>query len=102
NAREKKNYEEIIKFFPKDLSESFNADPAKLEREITDIDDYEIKEVYKPGFAGENQYAARVRIFKDGAPISPPTGDTWPVFLVKENGGFKVKTWFLNLPVSDR
>jgi hypothetical protein len=94
NAREKENYEELKEFLPQTAAGSFSAE------RITDIDDYQIGEISRPVFlSGEGeQYAARVKIFKNGSPINPPTGETWPVFIVRENGEFKVKTWFFTLP----
>jgi hypothetical protein len=93
NAREKKNYEELKGFLSQTAAGSFSP------QHITDIDDYQIGEISKPVFGGEGeQYAARLKIFKDGLPMNPPTGETWPVFITRENGGFKVKTWFFTLP----
>lgn len=94
NAREKKNYEEVKGFLSQTVAGSFSPE------HITDIDDYQIIEIYKPLFLvrKEEEYAARVKIFKNGSPINPPTGETWPVFIVRENSGFKIKTWFFTLP----
>lgn len=94
NAREKKNYEELKKFLAREAAGSFS------EKWITDIDDYRIEEIYRPAFLSgeEEQYAALVKVFKNGSPINPPTGETWPVFIVRENGEFKVKIWFFTLP----
>lgn len=94
NAREKKNYEELKGFLSQAAAGSFSGEW------ITDVDDYQIEEISRPAFlvGEEEQYAARVEIFKKSIAISPPSGDTWPVFIVRENGEFKVKTWFFNLP----
>ncbi len=95
NAREKKNYGELEEFLTQEAAGFFS------EEWLTDVDDYQIGEISRPAFlSGEGErYAARVKILKNGLPINPPTGETWPVFIVREKGGLKIQTWFFNLPM---